>query len=1093
MAELADECVKPMLGTLKPRELCALELGLSFLADHLPEQGTGALWPILSSYMQLGPELKPQIRTLRELMGPLSRSGTLREKLDLYVKLPAQVRGFDPGEMRGHKADPTTVFTRRPSPYAAARHDTYRQALQQTAPYKARQVRGPVPSGTTCTFPLADGSREQVRIPDTFVPAQPPPTLAAVTSRTREPIPVTEADLQRAAEEMDELLADHPEVSNRNFVKRLRDMDAALANQLTGRLNSRLEEMSIDGLWHVVGLMNSGKSTLLDLLAFIIARRGGKVGFVLASGGDVYAKISFLRVLGIDAVPIFGRTRTGLQADRYWRSILHDGDTTFPAGADPAAEFADDQCYLEDLRQSNSPNRQPLLREERPCTGKLSIAGRSGRGDCPILAQCPAHASARNVAQAQVWVTTAAGLASTLMPQSQVEVRVAEAAQHHLDALLVDEADTVQQQFDDQFLLNEILSLPGRGWSHRVGERLGQKLEHSWFLDLLDPDINATDKHFRRHDQAMTELYQLMIDPVADDLRALISEGPFTGYSLLRRLARNLHGLGERNDFTHKADLEEAADVYFDEHFKPLVSAPFQAPPEDWAELVQAMTATHDTAASAQEAAEAWIQAHQPSLDADTTPRRSLDALAQVLQAGLWAARITTSFFEVAQRLPAITSTPIGNGEDFWSHQPPRDLLAFIPEQAAGNLMALQWRPNPGGDSGSFSILWLRGVGRWLLYHLHDLLTPEGIDGPNVLLASATSWMPASPRYHLDVPPNLVLREPPTARAALQESRMLYRPRRYPDGRPVFVSGTGGDPVRHAQALRAVADGICNPMPGAAWSLLEQARQHLAADRQQVLFTVQSTRDAEIVADYINHKTRYTALHVIRDDDPPTSHSLPRRRLATFATSGADILVAAEGAIQRGHNILNTRGVAALGAVFYLARIHPPTDDATFPLSLLSQEAMRRLHRPVDLTLPGHTDPTDLARVLRQSERRRWQRRVGEPVLFSRLTDPTEHAAFVGNFLVPLYQTLGRGIRGNEKVDVYLCDAAFAPRAADLDDPAPDTARTSVIVAAQQLLHGWLATPGPTATTAERLNHELAQACWGLASHLLDSIDWGHR
>lgn len=96
----------------------------------------------------------------------------------------------------------------------------------------------------------------------------------------------------------------------------------------------------------------------------------------------------------------------------------------------------------------------------------------------------------------------------------------------------------------------------------------------------------------------------------------------------------------------------------------------------------------------------------------------------------------------------------------------------------------------------------------------------------------------------------------------------------------------------------------------------------------------------------LNQKTPYTALHVIRDDDPPTRNSIPRRRLAAFAASGADILVAAEGAVQRGHNILNARRVAALGAVFYLARIHPPDDDATFPLSLLSREAMRRLRHP---------------------------------------------------------------------------------------------------------------------------------------------------
>ncbi|MFD8562957.1 hypothetical protein ACFV1N_37265 [Streptosporangium canum] len=1090
--ELSDERVRPMLDPLRPREMCALELGLSFLADHMPGQGIGALWPVLAGYVRLKPELQPQIRTLRELMGPVAKTETMREKLDHYVRLPTQVRGFKPSNMSGHKAELSTVFVAQPCPYAAARHDLYRQKLQEVAPYKTRAPYRPAPPGSTYAFERADGSREYIRIPKTFVPAPAPPALPAATCRTREPIPLTQEDLQRAAVQIDKLLEKRPEIDNRDFVKRLEQMEALLTDHAGGRLLERQPQMTIDGLWHVVGLMNSGKSTLLDLIAFIVAHRRGKVGFVLASGSDVYAKVSFLQAVGVDAVPIFGRTREGLHKDRYWRSLLHDGATTFPTGVDRAAAFADDQCYLEELRLTNRANRTPLPREERPCKDSLFVAGERGRRDCPILSRCPAHAAARKMAQAQAWVTTAAGLASTVMPQSHIEARVAEAAQHHLAVLLVDEADTVQQQFDDRFLLHEILSQPGRGWSHRVGARIGQRLEHSWFLDLLDPGVTAGDKHFRRHDQAMTELYRLLITPGAHALRTLIAEGPFTGYSLLRRLARSLHGLGERNEFTRKAELEEAADQYFEEHFEPLVTAPFHAPADNWAQLIESMTAAHDTAISAQDAAQAWIEAHLPALG-QSCARGTPAELTQLLQAGVWAARITTSFFEVAQRLPAISTSPIGDGEDFWSRHPPRDLMSFVPEQAAGNLMALQWRPNPRGDSGSFSILWLRGVGRWLLYHLHDLLASEGIEGPNVVLASATSWMPASPRFHLDVAPNLVLCESKKARVALEQSKMFFRPPRYRDGRPVFISGTGGNPTLHAHALCTAADWICNPAPGARESLLQQARQRLVADRQQVVFTVQSTLDAQTVADYINHKTPYTALHVIRDDDPPTRHSIPRRRLTTFAASGADILVAAEGAVQRGHNILNARRVAALGAVFYLARIHPPGDDATFPLSLLSRAAMRRLRHPVDLTAPGCTDPVDLARILRHSERRRWQQRVGEPVLFSRLTDPVEHAAFVGNFLVPLYQTLGRGIRGNEPVLVYLCDAAFAPRTATLDETAADTPRTSVIVAAQQLLRGWLTDPGPTASAAKRLDHALAQACWGLASHLLDNIDWGHR
>ncbi|WP_055589043.1 hypothetical protein [Peterkaempfera griseoplana] len=127
----------------------------------------------------------------------------MREKLTHYIEIPAQVRGFEPGELRGHRAEPSTVFTRRPVPYAARRHELYRQKLSETAPYQASTRYRPAPPDTTCLFKRVDGSREQIRFPETLRLALAPPTLLPVTSRTREPIQLTRGDLQQAASEMD--------------------------------------------------------------------------------------------------------------------------------------------------------------------------------------------------------------------------------------------------------------------------------------------------------------------------------------------------------------------------------------------------------------------------------------------------------------------------------------------------------------------------------------------------------------------------------------------------------------------------------------------------------------------------------------------------------------------------------------------------------------------------------------------------------------------------------------------------------------------------------------------------------------------------
>ena len=86
-----------------------------------------------------------------------------------------------------------------------------------------------------------------------------------------------------------------------------------------------LTEFTIDGVDHIVGLMNSGKTTLTDLIVIDGARNRGKRScIVVGSVGDVYAKVSFLRALGIDAVPLIGRSSRGEHAARYWRTMVEE-------------------------------------------------------------------------------------------------------------------------------------------------------------------------------------------------------------------------------------------------------------------------------------------------------------------------------------------------------------------------------------------------------------------------------------------------------------------------------------------------------------------------------------------------------------------------------------------------------------------------------------------------------------------------------------------------------------------------------------------------------------------------------------------------
>jgi hypothetical protein len=70
--------------------------------------------------------------------------------------------------------------------------------------------------------------------------------------------------------------------------------------------------------------------------------------------------------------------------------------------------------------------------------------------------------------------------------------------------------------------------------------------------------------------------------------------------------------------------------------------------------------------------------------------------------------------------------------------------------------------------------------------------------------------------------------------------------------------------------------------------------------------------------------------------------SLRRGQVDQLRNRDAWILVASLLAIERGHNILNDQNVAALGAAYFLVRIHPPPDDISFAIQSINRWAVKK-------------------------------------------------------------------------------------------------------------------------------------------------------
>ncbi len=1069
---------------------CALELGLHFLTRYAPGEQVGALQAVLSGYVELADDLGPVIRRVRHRMGDVSRRGYWRRLLNQYMRLPAEWRYFDRLGDPTHRVTDKTIFGVKRSVHCPERTDDYDAALTQPLDYRPTRAFPPAEAGERYWFEVTADHIDYIQFPARLPRPQPIRALTPVSTRTRAPWGISfTKDLEHTAKWIDERLVDRPDISNRNWQKRLTENIRFNAVDLQSpTLVDRPDSFSIDGVAHIVGLMNSGKTTLTDLIAIDrVKNHGARVGMVVSSVGDVLAKVSFLRTLGINAVPLIGSSSRSEHMGRYWRTLVEESATLIPddvTEVDAAADYTNVTCLLEPLRSHNRPGWTPLTPENAPCRGKLRSTKGNRRHDCPLLSVCPAQKAYRDIGEAQVWVTTPQCLLASRAEPSTAAARWFEAAQWHLDLLIVDEADAVQQVFDARFVQTEhLVGGAAKGWSHRMVERTNDGLARQNMAPAADPEVRRWNEQLQIHEQAVFNLNGLALSPLGQQLKDLLGDAPFTAHSLWRRVARALHGLPKRGEGDKPR--EDLADDFYRQHLQDFAENPFDAVPEPLQPLLTTLTAHTRRDDAVAVALNSWIDNHVSAEHVDPKRlERDRPLLCLVLEAAIWAGHISATFFEMATQYPAIREKlDLPDEETFWADQPPRDYRPLVPEAPMGNILALRWAASRNGGA-SLQLLWVHGVGRWLLHHAHDLLAADGVDGPHVILTSATSWAPGSSFYHIPILPTAVLLQPDDDREALMTSSMTVRnPKIGTD--PIFVSGRQST-ERH-DALRQMTTALCQPVGGRHRSIMDELRAQLPLGRQQILFVVLSGAEARTVGDHVNNRTQFRARVVVPDAAEPGRDGILRRMVGSFGKGTDDILVAAEMSIQRGYNILNSADTAALGAVVYLTRSHPPPFDLAFPLSLISQLAMTHLQNPprADLSVVGYVGV--LVYQLRAEARNMWFDVIGRPVQFRGL-DPAYVPAFVGNFLVPMSQTIGRTIRGNQPTIVQLRDAAYAPRLAR-EDPAKDTNVTSIVLATDTFLTKLLAPPGSRASGDTRRLHAINMAVWGLMGHLIRTND----
>lgn len=1039
---------------LDPSTVCDIELALTLHYHLLPGTSVENLWVLLTGYhfaifdnFHWTAEQYQMRGTGRHLLPYYRSPFPWKRAVRKYCELDDHLRVFDIDD-QGH-------LTVKQVAIASDRFDFYTKTLLATPEYKSFSLTW----GGSGTFEYVDNQRSRtVTIPDALVKEISTNKHKLALRTKNDAISLSWNDLIETARWMDQTLCTQGLTDQANWEKRLSRVRLEMFNQ-SDKLTDA-DEITIQGMMNLIGMVSSGKTTLMTVLAVWGALNGKHITLVV---GDVISALEQAQLfdkLGIRAAPVLGSSNRERHMNRLHRVMRTEHPETPLAHVHKGFDWLSSACAISGLTERIKPiglHERPCLtlevRHEDETSGDITVE----KVACPLLSRCAFHQAQRDLVDSQIWIATPASLVYTgVAPQiNREQIRFAELMYRRSDLVIVDEADRVQVQLDTIFSPNQILASKGHSaWFNRLSQQVLPRLNQEGRAQLIEKDVEAWCSAHEMAQMAINRVYAMLLQEKS--LRGEVEHDYFTAWMILEQLATRLSGA----EVDHRHD--DPLYRNFMAVFETLIADPMGENRETELSRLAERSVTHSDKSRNRERIEAWIRQQ----DIANNLSDSEITLASLLLEFALVVAILSNRLDYLLRdwKQAELALQLEGASSIIFHRPPDDYSPVIPASPMGNVLAFQYLRSSANEPGELRFFRCMGVGRWLLLNLHQLYDGDGVAGPHVILFSGTSWAGKSPSYHIQLPVSGILHAPSEeVNAITQESIFEFRPIYDDNGRPISVSGKQGS--HRLNAIFAMLNyfarksGIRRDKP----SLFESERAALPEDRQRILILVGSYDEARFVREHlekIRPDWRGHVANLVPDDDEFEStwegsdNTLQRGLVHQFGASDNWILIAPLLAVERGHNILNEHSQAAIGAAYFLIRPHPRPDDISFAIQSINQwavdefESERWQH---NLSIPNEDAVLAIGEQFRQAAFNEWRYLLRLPLIYSTL--PRKHRdAVIWSQMVTTWQVIGRLIRGGSPARIYFCDAAFAHNTAAKSEVNVDEAATSLLVGIIEVL-----------------------------------------
>lgn len=667
--------------------------------------------------------------------------------------------------------------------------------------------------------------------------------------------------------------------------------DVLQKSKFMTRQGETANRISINGVTNLLGQVAAGKSTFADPLAVALAHKGMRIVFLETSLTKVCEKVDLFRKVGLKTVGMFshqGESRRNLA-----RTLYRQDDLFKSKYSDMVHTGCPLQAYI-------APQETVIAVGEEPC---FSLKQKNKRGKevwytCPFYGACPTTRKDNDLLEANVIVTTPAGLAA-LQYGTQRDLLL-EYLISNVDLIIVDEADKVQGQLDGLFSH----ALPANDYlqdSANFQQMYAQLPLH----EKSEPIKRDCSKYLAEFTVALTSI----CNRVEREQACGFSRAQLKGFTSLR-LITILKGRSEDRDIPisnedHDILCSLASGVLSMEQKQKLAAITDDSITCEEhlysLGLCKGYIATHST------------RDHICLVDNDRKTRRLIHSMYFVL--------LVINFErKYRQLLNHITANPeLDRNLTRIIRQTFRKQQRILPTACATGALSLEYREN---DDLYIEQQYL--TGRSLLYALpHLAINKNGQScGPNVLLMSGTSLCPGSRMYHIPLEVDYIIEAPKDKREFL--SKILF----YFPSTEIQVSGVPND--KKSAMLKKLIE---YHLP---------IIKDCLSNGENILMSTNSYAQAQFVCGELKrllHENRIG--YLISDKDERKQDAVKLSEVALF---NGRILVTPTLVMERGHNIVDGLGNSHFNTLMLLVRPLPSPSDFTVHLQRINGAMMQQYY-----------------------------------------------------------------------------------------------------------------------------------------------------